>query len=247
VNVHECLRIHHALPSTLRRNRDLNIPCLPLSTTVFDLHCCCSVFTHLRLLHTVLLLQTGPLLVTLTPDHRGTNSVHSAPAAFAHLAAAEALHTNAPETPTPIQNTVSAAAVPVQHQVHRESSIPRLSCRPRIRPVPYLSRHLRAAPVFATRHSSAINYQGTTQRILPNMDGRFTPHSAHSDDALAQNLPDPMFEPQSSYNFADSHSEETRGLQPTMGSPYAPNQNQQTFFNPVDGTRLVFTKFATPP
>lgn len=79
------------------------------------------------------------------------------------------------------------------------------------------------------------------------MDGRFTPHSAHSDDALAQNLSDPMFEPQPSYNFADSHNDEARGLHPTMGSPYAPNQNQQNFFNPVDGTRLVFRHSPPPP
>jgi hypothetical protein len=79
------------------------------------------------------------------------------------------------------------------------------------------------------------------------MDSRFTPRSSHSDDGLAQNLPDPMFEPQPSYNFADSHSEETRSVHPTMGSPYAPNQNQQTFFNPVDGTRLVSRHTPPPP
>ena len=69
------------------------------------------------------------------------------------------------------------------------------------------------------------------------MDDRFSPHSAHSDDALAQTLHDPMFEPQPSFNFAESQNEEPRPLQPSMGSPNAPNQNQQTFFNPVDGTR----------
>jgi hypothetical protein len=70
------------------------------------------------------------------------------------------------------------------------------------------------------------------------MDDHFSPRSAQSDDALAQNMHDPMFEPQPSFNFAESsHNEEPRPLQPSMGSPNAPNQNQQTFFNPVNGTR----------
>lgn len=45
-----------------------------------------------------------------------------------------------------------------------------------------------------------------------------------------------MFEPQPGFNFADSHDDEPRGLQASMGSPGAPNQNQQNFFNPVNGT-----------
>jgi hypothetical protein len=71
---------------------------------------------------------------------------------------------------------------------------------------------------------------------LLKMDDHFSPRSAHSDDALAQTLHDPMFEPQPGFNFAESH-EEPRSLQLSMGSPNAPNQNQQTFFNPVNGTR----------
>lgn len=65
------------------------------------------------------------------------------------------------------------------------------------------------------------------------MNDRFSPRSAHSDDALSQTLRDPMFEPQPGFNFADA--EDHRGLHATMGSPQAPNT--QSLFNPVDGTR----------
>lgn len=66
------------------------------------------------------------------------------------------------------------------------------------------------------------------------MDDRFSPRSAHSDEAFAQTLHDPMFEPQSTYKFAES-GDNQRGLHETMGSPQAPNQ--QSFFNPMNGTR----------
>ena len=107
------------------------------------------------------------------------------------------------------------------------------------------SRNFRV-PVAHARHLSSSSFTAHPTRSrqfktipvpLPKMDDRFSPRSAHSDDALAQTLHDPMFEPQPSFNFAESHNEEPRPLQPSMGSPNAPNQNQQTFFNPVNGTR----------
>ncbi|KAM0722581.1 hypothetical protein Q7P37_002022 [Cladosporium fusiforme] len=66
------------------------------------------------------------------------------------------------------------------------------------------------------------------------MDDRFSPSSAHSVEVLAQTLHDPMFEPQSSYNFEEPGEEQQRELHETMGSPQAPNQ--QSFFNSVNGT-----------
>lgn len=70
-------------------------------------------------------------------------------------------------------------------------------------------------------------------------DDRFSPRSAHSDEAFAQTLYDPTFEPQAGFNFADSHSEEQRGLHQTMGSPLGSPQvpNQHSFFDPVSTTR----------
>jgi hypothetical protein len=73
---------------------------------------------------------------------------------------------------------------------------------------------------------------------LLKMHNQFSPRGAHSDDdTLAQTLHDPMFEPQPIFNFAESYNEEPRPLQPSKDSPNAPDLNQQTFFNPVNGTR----------
>jgi hypothetical protein len=97
--------------------------------------------------------------------------------------------------------------------------------------------HAAAVLFFTPVHPEHHRRFRTSPVPLLKMDDRFSPRSAHSDDALAQNIHDPMFEPQPSFDFADSHNEEPRPLQPSMGSPNAPNQNQQTFFNPLNGTR----------
>lgn len=61
------------------------------------------------------------------------------------------------------------------------------------------------------------------------MDLCFSPHSARSEDALAQTLFDPMFEPHSSFSLADLEAH--RGLHDTLGSQQAPNA--QPIFKPV--------------
>lgn len=79
--------------------------------------------------------------------------------------------------------------------------------------------------------SSRRRSQSHLQLVLRfNMDDRFTPSSAHSDEMLAQNLHDPIFEPQPSFNFADSQGEDQRGVQPTISSPHAPIQ--PSYFDP---------------
>jgi hypothetical protein len=61
------------------------------------------------------------------------------------------------------------------------------------------------------------------------MDLCFSPHSARSEDVLAQTLHDPMFEPHSSFSLANSEAH--RGLHDTLGSRQAPNT--QAIFKPV--------------
>ena len=224
-------------PRHPRRNADLALPLLPLICFTI----CFSLSRHASLLvncRAYLCFQSVHDGVTARGDQKiGLPAPPREPCTFAQHS--KGLHTNTPDTPAPIQNIASATDVfpsstrsieSPAYSIHRVDHI-FVRC---------LTCHVRATPVFATSPLQRHQLPATTRRTLLSMDGRFTPHSAHSDDALAQNLQDPMFEPQPSYNFADSHSKEPRGLQPTMGSPYAPNHNQQTFFNPVDGTRLVF-------
>jgi hypothetical protein len=133
-------------------------------------------------------------------------------------------------TPGYCQHRLRSILDPVKIRTHHKPRQPRTS------PVPVTARH--SCPSFHVQSMQCIA-DAPRHISLPllKMDEHFSPRSAHSDDALAQSLHDPMFEPQPSFNFADSHSEEPRALQPSMGSPNAPNQNQQNFFNPVNGTR----------
>jgi hypothetical protein len=129
----------------------------------------------------------------------------------------------------------------LQQHTRPALGLPELPCTAAVTQFTHFSDTTRphtAAVLFCASSTSSISQPVRTDPVpLLKMDDRFSPRSAHSDDALAQTLHDPMFEPQPSFNFADSHNEEPRPLQPSMGSPNAPNQNQQTFFNPVNGTR----------